>query len=69
MREYWLLDPDRLQAEFYSLGEDALYHPLPLEAGNIMHSKVIAGFWLKTDWLWLLPDEAESLAEIEAVQP
>ena len=69
VREYWLIDPDHLQADFYFLGDDALYHPLPLEAGNIMHSKVIAGFWLKTDWLWLLPEEAESLAEIESAQP
>ncbi|HXE53028.1 MAG TPA: Uma2 family endonuclease [Tepidisphaeraceae bacterium] len=54
VREYWLLDPRRKQAEFYQLGRDHLYHLIPLENG-IFHSKVLKGLWLQVDWMWSKP--------------
>ena len=54
IREYWLLDPIRKQAEFYRLGEDGIYRLDPLENG-VFRSDVMSGLWLKVDWLWSDP--------------
>lgn len=54
IREYWLIDPIRKQADFYRLGEDNHYHPVLPENG-IYHSEVIKDFWLKVTWLWQEP--------------
>jgi Uma2 family endonuclease len=53
--EYWLIDPIRKQAEFYRLGDDGFYHPVPLDAEGKYHSEVIQDFWLKPSWLWQEP--------------
>ncbi|MDQ1328862.1 MAG: hypothetical protein QG641_2148 [Candidatus Poribacteria bacterium] len=53
--EYWLIDPMRKQAEFYRIGDDNCYHPVPLDAEGKYHSEVIPGFWLKVSWLWQEP--------------
>jgi Uma2 family endonuclease len=53
--EYWLIDPDRKQAEFYQRGADAIYHFIPPGPDGVYHSKELPGLWLKTDWLWQQP--------------
>ena len=45
----------RKQAEFYRLGRDGLYQPLPVDSDGIVRSAVLKGLWLKTDWLWRKP--------------
>ena len=55
MREYWLIDRSRQQAEFYRLGQDRLYHLVPVGPEGIFRSAVLEGFWLKVDWLWPEP--------------
>ena len=52
MREYWLIDPDRQQAEFYHLAESGRYQLQPPDADNRFQSIVLSGFWLRVDWLW-----------------
>jgi Uma2 family endonuclease len=54
VREYWLLDPERRQAEFYGLDEQGIYRTLPVDDG-VFHSRVLAGLWLKPEWLWQKP--------------
>ena len=54
VREYWLLDPKRQQAEFYQLGRDGAYHLMPLDDG-IFRSTVLKGLWLGVPWLWQKP--------------
>jgi Uma2 family endonuclease len=54
VREYWLIDPIRKQAEFYLLGRDGLYHLGPVE-DDIFRSVVLKGLWLKVGWLWRKP--------------
>jgi Uma2 family endonuclease len=49
--EYWLIDPQRHQAEFYRLSEEGIYHHAPSDARGIYHAQVIPGFWLRVDWL------------------
>lgn len=54
--EYWLLDPQRKQAEIYRLqpadeGPDR-YQPVIPDADGFLHSQVVEGFRLRPDWLW-----------------
>lgn len=51
VREYWLIDPDREQAEFYRLADDGRYRLQPTPDGRY-ESEILSGFWLKIDWLW-----------------
>jgi Uma2 family endonuclease len=50
--EYWLLDPERQQAEFYLPESDGIYRVVPLASDGIYRSKVLAGLWVKVEWLW-----------------
>jgi Uma2 family endonuclease len=55
VREYWLLDPQRRQAEFYALGGDGIYRPILVGEDGIFCSQVMEGLWLREDWLWQSP--------------
>lgn len=55
VREYWLLDPGRKQAEFYGLGADGIYRLLEVDRDGVVHSRVLPGLWLKVEWLWQEP--------------
>jgi Uma2 family endonuclease len=55
VREYWLLDPLRRQAEFYQLGADGIYRAAPVGADGRYDSAVLDGLWLKVEWLWQEP--------------
>ncbi len=51
IREYWIIDTAQKTAEFFELGADRRYYPVPLCDGAF-RSSVIPGFWLKPKWLW-----------------
>jgi len=55
IREYWLIDPIRNQAEFYRLGRDGIYSVVAADEDGIFHSSVLEGLWMKVDWLWQEP--------------
>jgi Uma2 family endonuclease len=55
VREYWLIDPVRREAEFYLLGDDGVYHPAAVTADGEFHSAVLEGLRLKVEWLWQEP--------------
>ncbi len=69
VKEYWLIDPDQKQAEFYELGTDGRYRSGEIDGDGIYRSKVIPGFWLKVSWLWRapLPTAIEVLRELKIV--
>jgi len=52
--EYWLLDPDRKQAEFYLRAADGIYRPAPTPE-NLYKSPTLPNLWLKVDWLFHRP--------------
>ncbi len=55
VREYWLVNLDRRQADFYRLAPEGGYQ-LSFSGGTgEFHSEVIPGFWLKVEWLWEEP--------------
>jgi Uma2 family endonuclease len=55
IREYWLIDPLRQQAEFYQLDDKGLYRAAAINADGIYRSSVLTGFWLRVGWLWQNP--------------
>jgi Uma2 family endonuclease len=55
VREYWLIDPMREQADFFLLGDDGLYHLASLDADGAFHSRALDGLYLKVEWLWQEP--------------
>lgn len=64
VREYWLLDPDKEQADFYTLGSDGHYVRRPVGTDGIYHSQVIPGFFLRVSWLWAPPTTLSVLREL-----
>ncbi|MCL6448184.1 MAG: Uma2 family endonuclease [Armatimonadetes bacterium] len=55
VKEYWLIDPDRQQAEFYRLAENGRYRTIPPDEKGIYRSAAIPGFSLQVGWLWQEP--------------
>jgi Uma2 family endonuclease len=51
VREYWLINPARKQADFYNLGAEGLYQRLETQNG-IFRSKILPRFTLDTAVLW-----------------
>ncbi|MDQ0286533.1 Uma2 family endonuclease [Desulfofundulus luciae] len=66
VKEYWLIDPDRRQAEFYRLAEEGRYRTIHPNEEGIYRSEVIPGFWLQVNWLWQdpLPSVIDCLKEL-----
>ncbi len=67
--EYWLIDPIRQAVEFYQLNEDGVYQPVFTGKAGTYHSKIVAGFWLKIEWLWQdpLPTVLDTLQELKII--
>jgi Uma2 family endonuclease len=55
VREYWLIDPLRDEAEFYQADPNARYRLAALEPDGRYHSAVLEGFRLDPAWLWQMP--------------
>lgn len=68
VREYWIVDPrpGRERADFWILGEDGRYQPVPVGPGGVYRSQVVRGFWLRTGWLKpdATPDPLLAFAEV-----
>jgi Uma2 family endonuclease len=66
VREYWIIDPGNQRVEAYQL-VDGEYRRIAPDKGRI-RSGVLAGFFLREDWLWPteLPKVDDALKEIEA---
>jgi Uma2 family endonuclease len=52
VKEYWLIDPTKLEAIFYQLDSNGKFQTIPLDADGNYHSKVLPGFWLNPAWFW-----------------
>lgn len=62
VREYWVIDPARKQAEFYVL-QDGTYQPVLLGSKGMYHSTVLSGFWMRVEWLWQRPQVRQVIRE------
>ncbi|MFL5800454.1 MAG: Uma2 family endonuclease [Roseiflexaceae bacterium] len=70
VREYWIIDPrpGQQRVDVYTLDARGRYQPIPAVEGAY-HSSVLAGFWLREDWLWVeRPDPLAALAEVVGVE-
>lgn len=54
IKEYWLIDPEKKQAEFYRLSESGFYQIVDTPEG-VFQSEVLPGFFLRVAWLWQEP--------------
>jgi Uma2 family endonuclease len=63
--EYWLFDPEKREALFYQPATAARFRLVAPNAEGVYRSVAVAGFWLRTDWLWQRP--LPRVAEIEAL--
>ncbi|HEY0152102.1 MAG TPA: Uma2 family endonuclease [Longimicrobium sp.] len=55
VREYWLIEPGREQAEIYRLNERGVYEPAPVGDPPRLRSEVIPGLWIDPAWMWAEP--------------
>jgi Uma2 family endonuclease len=55
VKEYWLIDPDREQADFFVLGEGGRFERKLPDKRGFYHSAVLKGFRLNVNWLWQSP--------------
>ncbi len=55
VREYWLVDMPRKQAEFFVLQYGSRYVPAAIDEHGLMHSVVLEGLTLDINWLWQEP--------------
>jgi Uma2 family endonuclease len=65
VKEYWIIDPLRCTIEFYQ-NQDGEWLKIKPDAQDRLHSKVLPGLWLKTEWFssYPLPPVFEVLQEI-----
>ncbi len=52
IKEYWLIDYERRQAEFYNLDEQGIYQLSNADENNVFHSRVLENLELNVEWLW-----------------
>lgn len=64
--EYWLINPQREQAEFYQLDEKGRYRLATPDASAYI-SPVLRGFELPVDWLWHIPQTLDALRALGLV--
>lgn len=55
VREYWLLDPERREADFYRLDERGRYRLAEPHREGWYESVALPTFRLKLEWLWQVP--------------
>jgi Uma2 family endonuclease len=55
VQEYWLIDPEREQADFYRLGPGGRYRTIFAGREGVYRSEAVPGFWLQVEWLWQEP--------------
>src|SRR3954454_3374256 len=55
VREYWLIDPERREAEFYRRGRDGRFRLAHVGNDAVFRSRVLKGLWLRIEWLWDRP--------------
>jgi Uma2 family endonuclease len=54
VREYWIIDPDEEELRVNVLGDRGRYRKVVPREGRVT-STVIAGFYLRPEWLWQSP--------------
>lgn len=53
--EYWIIDPERQQAEFAQLNAQGVYQVVFSGSQGVYRSQVLPDFWIEVAWLWEQP--------------
>jgi Uma2 family endonuclease len=67
VREYWIIDPDRRQSEFYRHGRDGRFRLISAGEDGVFRSAMMKGLWLRVEWLWQRPPLLNVLREWKLV--
>lgn len=62
VREYWIIDPLRRRAEFFTL-IDGRFVAVAADADGRLHSKVLPGVWFRDAWFFERPAKLAVLKE------
>lgn len=54
VREYWIIDPNAEKLDVFTLNSAGKYQQIEPADGKLA-SSVIAGFWLRPEWMWQVP--------------
>jgi Uma2 family endonuclease len=67
VREYWIVDPPSQSIEAYRLDDNGKYQRFYERDGKFI-SQVVAGWYVRPEWLWAEPekDVLQALAELES---
>ncbi len=63
IEEYWIIDPERREAEFYRLF-DGTYQWFPPDGEGKVYSSAMPGFFVRVEWLWARPDLLDAYREL-----
>lgn len=63
IEEYWVVDPERREAEFYRL-RDGAYEAVHPDGEGRLFSSVVPGFFVRVEWLWKRPDLLAAYREL-----
>jgi Uma2 family endonuclease len=66
VREYWLIDPQRQWAEFYTRDRLGRYQPAVVGDAGLFRSRAVRGLQLRLEWLWERPGLAQVMPELLA---
>jgi len=55
VREYWLFDPERREADFYRLDRRGRYRLVEPDREGWYESAAVPSFRLRVEWLWQVP--------------
>ena len=65
VKEFWLIDPDKYECEFYQLIDDK-FQLIEKMAEGIFYSKIVTGFFFHVEHLWKMDSPTlEALKELE----
>jgi Uma2 family endonuclease len=59
VREYWIVDEIEKRVTLLRLDRHGKYRPVR-PRGDVLHSQVLPGFWLRRQWLWQTPRPKKS---------
>src|SRR5581483_9092524 len=60
--EYWIVDEAEEKVTLLRLGVDGKYREARPRSG-VLHSRVLPGFWLRTEWLWQRPRKKAAILD------
>lgn len=55
VREYWIIDPQARQANFFVRDAEGHYQRVLPDANGKYQSAVLLDFWINVGWLWQMP--------------